>query len=347
MRKYRNRIPFISRLEKRLRSTERKVARQARAFKDQSRELARIAGVVNDLAEAFDKRTARQPADDNEELSFKYLSNSLTGLRETAESQQAALRRLGQRIDALVEILEPALRESVMNQISASPRIVVADSHSDSLQADAWTNAHGMKYVVHHLKEDWQKSRVEKWRQILSHFPDATSCFEIGCNIGTNLRTIRHCRPEAVVSGLEINPYAALEAEKISNGDVFLGEIASHDFKHEQYDLVFSRGVLIHINPDKIEEVITKMISAASKYLLIWENYSPAYVPHSRYNRTLNSVHKTDGVSYQHWLDFWGIAEAQAKQNGIELQIVGTSEPPDSTPQIGKLIWRAYRLRRE
>jgi spore coat polysaccharide biosynthesis protein SpsF len=41
------------------------------------------------------------------------------------------------------------------------------------------------------------------------------------------------------------------------------------------YDLVFTKGVLIHINPNQLESVYEKMYNLSNKYILIAEYYNP------------------------------------------------------------------------
>jgi pseudaminic acid biosynthesis-associated methylase len=45
-----------------------------------------------------------------------------------------------------------------------------------------------------------------------------------------------------------------------------------------QYDLVFTKGVLIHLNPDKLKDVYNLMYNSSSKYILIAEYYNPSPV---------------------------------------------------------------------
>ena len=43
-----------------------------------------------------------------------------------------------------------------------------------------------------------------------------------------------------------------------------------------QYDLVLSKGVLIHINPEELGAVYDKLISSTGRYLMVAEYYNPA-----------------------------------------------------------------------
>ena len=45
--------------------------------------------------------------------------------------------------------------------------------------------------------------------------------------------------------------------------------------KTRKYDLVFTKGVLIHINPNNLEKIYTKMFKLSKKYILIVEYFNP------------------------------------------------------------------------
>src|SRR5207245_1924457 len=74
------------------------------------------------------------------------------------------------------------------------------------------------------------------------------SIFEVGANIGLNLRAIQHLLPEVKLSALEINATAVEELKRINNINVYHQSLL--DFTPSStFDLVLIKGVLIHINP--------------------------------------------------------------------------------------------------
>ena len=44
------------------------------------------------------------------------------------------------------------------------------------------------------------------------------------------------------------------------------------------FDLTFTKGVLIHINPDKLQEVYNTLYSHSNRYILVAEYYNPTPV---------------------------------------------------------------------
>ena len=77
--------------------------------------------------------------------------------------------------------------------------------------------------------------------------------------------------------GVEINEKASIECNRIDRCTVYNDSIL--EFVTEQkYDLVFTAGVLIHINPDELPRVYDKMYECAGKYIVIAEYYNPVPV---------------------------------------------------------------------
>jgi spore coat polysaccharide biosynthesis protein SpsF len=71
---------------------------------------------------------------------------------------------------------------------------------------------------------------------------------------------------------VEINRLAAEILGK-TGVKVFYGSIEEVDIQ-EKYDLVLTKGVLIHINPDNLAAVYQKMYSTSARWILTIEYYS-------------------------------------------------------------------------
>lgn len=103
------------------------------------------------------------------------------------------------------------------------------------------------------------------------------SVCELGANIGENLRALQAVRPDLKLKAVEINRKAF---EKLLTVPGVSAEHASiQDFDpQETFDLVFSSGVLIHINPDDLVQVYRKMFDLSNRYILINEYFNPTPV---------------------------------------------------------------------
>lgn len=104
------------------------------------------------------------------------------------------------------------------------------------------------------------------------------SALEIGANIGMNLKALQLLYPGIRLKAIEINSNAAIKLKTlIGESNVFEGSI--FDYKNnETVDLAFSRGVLIHINPVKLQGVYELLYKASKRYILLAEYYSPSPV---------------------------------------------------------------------
>ena len=94
-------------------------------------------------------------------------------------------------------------------------------------------------------------------------------------NIGLNLQAIRQLLPTAELSSVEINQKASDEL-KTRIPDVELHVTSILEFQPQRtWDIVFTKGVLIHINPDRLVDVYDLMYASSNKYIMVSEYYNP------------------------------------------------------------------------
>lgn len=65
--------------------------------------------------------------------------------------------------------------------------------------------------------------------------------------------------------------------EHLAPDHVYHESLLSFEPKNEWY-LVLIKGVLIHINPDMLQDVYQKLVKACGKYLIVAEYYNPSPV---------------------------------------------------------------------
>lgn len=77
------------------------------------------------------------------------------------------------------------------------------------------------------------------------------------------------------MQAVEINGKAANECAKIPNVSVYHG--SAFDFCGDKggYDLTFTKGVLIHIAPERLEKMYEVLYTNSRRYVLIAEYYNP------------------------------------------------------------------------
>ena len=133
---------------------------------------------------------------------------------------------------------------------------------------EAWSGSFGDAYVDRN-KVDWQ-ARVSFWRYILT-LTGARSCFELGCNAGWNLSAIERADSRTAVWGCDINE----KALEIAYGCQLPVFNANDDNERALYpetaELTFTAGVLIHVAPKELKEVMEKLIAMSSNYVMAIE----------------------------------------------------------------------------
>jgi len=143
-------------------------------------------------------------------------------------------------------------------------------------QEHFWESEFGNDYSDRNRGSDWIASNTALFSRVLSGAPGIQSVLELGSNIGLNLHAIRRLLPAAQLSAVEINQAAADElSHSLPDVDLHVTSILEFDRDHRAWDLVFTKGVLIHINPDSLPAVYDLMYACTSRYMLISEYYNP------------------------------------------------------------------------
>lgn len=137
-----------------------------------------------------------------------------------------------------------------------------------------WSGQGGSNYIERNKRMD-TGSRLHFFSRVLRRAGPVASVLELGANIGLNLHALHTLLPEAHIEAVEINPDAA----------ACLGQLPFLAQAHQAsllsftpsrvFDLVFTRGVLIHIEPARLPEVYDLMHRASSRYLLVAEYFNP------------------------------------------------------------------------
>ncbi|MDZ7641812.1 MAG: hypothetical protein U5J62_07310 [Desulfurivibrio sp.] len=142
-------------------------------------------------------------------------------------------------------------------------------------QEEFWKGEFGDDYIERNKGERWVASNLALFSKILNRTVKVNSVLELGSNIGLNLIAIQKLLPKARLSAVELNEKAASELKKnVPNIDLNLGSIL--DFKpSSSWDMVFTKGVLIHINPEKLPIVYDLLYQSSSRYIVVSEYYSP------------------------------------------------------------------------
>jgi spore coat polysaccharide biosynthesis protein SpsF len=141
-----------------------------------------------------------------------------------------------------------------------------------------WKGDFGNNYIERNHNEELIASSTSLFSSILNSTDgDVASVIEFGCNVGINLASLKRLLPNSSVTGLEINSSAASVARELKGVEVIESSILEFN-SDRAYDLTFSKGVLIHINPDHLTDVYKSLYDCSNKYIMIAEYYNPSPV---------------------------------------------------------------------
>ncbi|WP_417913629.1 pseudaminic acid biosynthesis-associated methylase [Candidatus Electronema sp. JM] len=147
-------------------------------------------------------------------------------------------------------------------------------SHSTKQEA-FWEGNFGNEYTGRNRGGRWVATNVAFFSKALARTQNVQTVLELGSNIGLNLMALRQLFPEVKLSAVEINSKAASELKSnLPDVDLYLGSILEFQ-PNATWDLVFTKGVLIHINPDWLPMVYELMHRSSSRYLFVSEYYNP------------------------------------------------------------------------
>lgn len=165
-------------------------------------------------------------------------------------------------------------------------------------QEKFWSGNFGDEYIERNADAKLLSSNLHLFSDILSKTDSKiASVIEFGANIGLNLKAIEQLLPNAELNAIEINKKAAAKLqESIAKCKVYQNSILEADYLGEneyKYDFVFIKGVLIHINPNELNNVYDKLYKTAKKYICIAEYYNPTPVE-VNYRGYKNKLFKRD-----------------------------------------------------
>jgi pseudaminic acid biosynthesis-associated methylase len=147
-------------------------------------------------------------------------------------------------------------------------------THSTEQEA-FWEGDFGDEYTKRNRGSGWVAANTAFFSKVLARTQKVRAVLELGSNIGLNLMALRQLLPAAKLSAVEINEKAAAELKSnVPDIDLHLSSVLEFE-PDATWDLVFTKGILIHINPDKLPIVYELMYRASSRYLLVSEYYNP------------------------------------------------------------------------
>ena len=147
-----------------------------------------------------------------------------------------------------------------------------------TVQEEFWAGEFGDDYIDRNKSDALLAANLSLFSDIMRATGPISSVLELGCNVGMNLKAFDLLDPKILKAGFDINEssISQLKAEKPSF-DVKTASIIE-SLETETVDLTFTKGVLIHINPDHLDAVYDNLYEKSNKYICVIEYYNPSPV---------------------------------------------------------------------
>ncbi|KKL78344.1 hypothetical protein LCGC14_2025770 [marine sediment metagenome] len=154
----------------------------------------------------------------------------------------------------------------------------------NSKQTKAWASEFGQEYTDRNMmdinamdiiyKHRHGMSRSDMNKLFLDELDRDIRVLEVGSNIGLQLIFLQSAGFRNLY-GIELSPYAVQLAKTQSEGiNIIQGSALDIPFRDKYFDLVFTSGVLIHINPEDLNKVMSEIYRCTSKYIWGLEYYA-------------------------------------------------------------------------
>ena len=162
-------------------------------------------------------------------------------------------------------------------------------------QETFWEGEFGDIYIERNDSLKLLSSNFFFFSKILSETDtELNSVCEFGANIGLNLEVIKKLFPKCKTCGVEINKKAYERLLKNSSIDKAIHKsIFDVKLEKESFDLTFTKGVLIHLNPSLLEKAYQMLFETSNKYILLAEYYNPFPIE-VEYRGNRNKLFKRD-----------------------------------------------------
>ena len=139
-----------------------------------------------------------------------------------------------------------------------------------------WIDTFGDNY--HARSPGDVEANLDFFEPILTQVPVSNSILEFGAGTGANLMALRQlyedwgetCR----LCALEINGKAVQKLEKLGLERIYRQSILEFDVSVPAWDVVFTKGLLIHVAPQNWPRAFQSLYRASKRHILIAEYFS-------------------------------------------------------------------------
>ena len=145
-------------------------------------------------------------------------------------------------------------------------------------QEEFWAGTFGQDYMTRNQSAALVASNEVLFRRILQSAHQVRSIAELGCNIGLNLLALNQIDPTLDLHGYDINRDAAQQATRLGLAKIICATVLEPLDTAQKHDLTFTKGVLIHIQPDELHAIYDNLYRLSRRYVVVCEYYNPSPV---------------------------------------------------------------------
>ncbi len=139
-------------------------------------------------------------------------------------------------------------------------------------------NPHTIEIMDELYKKQFGLTRTELNLMFLGNLDRSIKILEVGSNVGVQLQGLQSIGFKYLY-GIEIQPYAVeVSKQNTKNINLLQGSAFDIPFKDSYFDLVFTSGVLIHINPNDLNIAMREVYRCTSEYIWGFEYYADQYL---------------------------------------------------------------------
>ena len=133
-----------------------------------------------------------------------------------------------------------------------------------------WSSDFGTEYSIRNDLDTNYEKRIYEFNKYISKIEFIDSVLEVGANIGINLKVLQDFYPNSEQFAVEINQEAVASLQNIIPKENIYNKSIIDIELDKKFDLVLSRGVLIHIHPENLPITYQKIYqySEISMYFL-------------------------------------------------------------------------------
>lgn len=159
-------------------------------------------------------------------------------------------------------------------------------------QEQLWRGKFGYGYRLRNSGESLVKSNVALFGKVLGSAENCGTVLELGAGSGMNVEAVRSVFPRSVYTAVEINKSACEDLGKIEGVEVVRQSILEYQAPG-LFDLVFTKGVLIHMPPEELGKVYDLMFFSSRQYVALIEYHDQQIRP-LRYRGRAGRLWKRD-----------------------------------------------------